>query len=364
VLGFNEKWNGFTQRIFDIQKYLISLRNNNEIVCFVDGFDCLVLGSSTELLEKYNMFNTDKVLFSADTDSFATRQIFGEANKRDANKEFGRLNAGCYVGKIKHILQLFEQMCELEQCKKESNDQILLTKYYNKCIDCVNLDHERQIFFNVKLEVNLLYWQFSILTQNSSQLNAPLQNKYYSLQNGRIVTDNGQMPVILHGNGNTNMDKIAEKLQLPASIKTDKNYYEYSVKPLVKTLKSKHPILTKTLYYFVATFHLLIAIFVNIAVFLTDSVFYLSLLILWFFGVIMSWFLVGNCCFSNIENLLNDKEVSTLKNGKEYSFILFPFIYLFGENFAYYFTTFTPLVMVLIALYKINTNGKWKKKRP
>jgi hypothetical protein len=255
-------------------------------------------------------------------------------------------------------------MCELEQCKKESNDQILLTKYYNKCIDCVNLDHERQIFFNVKLEVNLLYWQFSILTQNSSQLNAPLQNKYYSLQNGRIVTDNGQMPVILHGNGNTNMDKIAEKLQLPASIKTDKNYYEYSVKPLVKTLKSKHPILTKTLYYFVATFHLLIAIFVNIAVFLTDSVFYLSLLILWFFGVIMSWFLVGNCCFSNIENLLNDKEVSTLKNGKEYSFILFPFIYLFGENFAYYFTTFTPLVMVLIALYKINTNGKWKKKRP
>ena len=109
--------------------------------------------------------NTNKVLFVADTYSFISNEIFGEINKRDV--EHNRLNSGCYIGKVEDILNLLVNLCDLFECKMDSNDQNLLTLYYNKCVDCLNID------------LNTFYWQYLIATNSYNTIKAPLENKYY-----------------------------------------------------------------------------------------------------------------------------------------------------------------------------------------
>lgn len=116
------------------------------------------------------------------------------------------------------------------------------------------------------------------------------------------------------------MDIIVEKLGYPVSIKDNKNYHDYSIKPYIDVLRNKYPFIFNFLYYLIAFFHIILVV-LYIFVYFTDNVFLLSILIL----VI---YLVGNCCLSNVDNLLKDNK--KLENGKEYSFLLEPLMYLFG----------------------------------
>jgi hypothetical protein len=96
VLGYGKEWIGFTQKINDSKDYLKTL-DKNELVCFVDGFDSIVLGTSNELVQKYKDFKTDLVLFSASRDNFIMNIIFGKINDNDVDKEYNRLNSGLYI---------------------------------------------------------------------------------------------------------------------------------------------------------------------------------------------------------------------------------------------------------------------------
>ena len=359
VLGFNEEWKGFTQKFIDIKLYLNNIQDKNEIVCFVDGFDCIVLGSSTEMLEKYKSTNVDKILFTVDIDSFLSTQIFGKINEKDKDYKYNRINAGCYIGKVKHILELFTNLCNAFECKAESNDQELLTNYYTKCIDCLNMDYDRNIFYNIQLDLNTLYWQLLIITNNYQTYKAPLSNSYYNFKDKRLIlNDNNNKPIIIHGNGDTNMDTIVENLNLPISKKDNKNYFEYSIKPFLKKIKNDNPIITKILYYSIVCFHITFALFINCSVFFTNNIFYLTILIFIWFIIILQWVLLGNCVCSNIENALSD--IAPLENGKEPSFCLVPFIYIFGEKITYGIACTYPILIIAYILYKINTIYKNK----
>jgi hypothetical protein len=353
ILGFNTEWKGLNQKFNDIQTYLSGHSNQNEIVCFVDGFDCIVLGSSDEMLEKYKSRNTDKVLFAADTDSYISTNVYGPINKRDEGQLYNRLNTGCYIGKVKKILELLVELCIYDECSNESNDQELLTLHYNKCVDCLDLDFDRTIFYNLQLDVSVFYWQILIAFNLYSTLKAPLENKYYKLVGDRIVVNNGNYPVILHANGDTNIDLIVEKLGYPVSIKENKDYFTYTIKPSIIKVVEKNQHIAKPLYYLITFIHVLVALYAYVFVYFTDNIFYLSILILFWFLIILQWFLIGNCFLSNIENLLNNN-VETLENGKEYTFLLTPLTYFFGENFAYNFTLVYPIFVIIVALYKIN----------
>jgi hypothetical protein len=350
TLGFNQKWEGFTQRFIEIKNYLETYSNKDEIICFVDGFDCIVLGTSQEMLKKYT--NHDKILFAADSDSYFATEIFGEINKKDKNHKYNRLNAGCYIGKVKNILELLVNLCNFTECKAESNDQTLMTLYYNKCIDCLDIDHNRNLFYNLKLDINNLYWQYLIISNTYKKLKAPLENKYYKFINNRIILNNGNIPIILHGNGDTNMDLIVEKLGYPISINKNKDYYNYSIKPFINIIKNKYPLVVNLLYYLLTFTHTIFVLYTYIYVYFTNNVFNLSILVFIIHIIILHWYIVGNCCLSPIENALKDPK--QVDQGRVYSYLLEPLIFLFGENFAYNFTTFYPTIVLCIALYKIN----------
>ena len=352
VLGYNKKWEGFNQKFIEITDHLKTYENKDEIICFVDGFDCIVLGTSDEMLNKYKNTNSDKVLFAADVDSFLSTEIFDETNKKDSEHEYNHLNTGCYIGKTQNILDLLSNLCNFVECKNDASDQNLLTSYYNKCVDCLNIDFDRNIFYNLRLDLNSSYSHFLRVMNIYNTIKAPLQSKYYKFENNRIILDNGNLPIILHGNNDINMDLIVEKIGYPVSIKNNKNYYDYSIKPYIDILRNKYSFIFNFLYYSIASIHVMLYIGICVLVFLTNDVFLLSILVLTIYLITLQWFLVGNCIVSNIENLLKDSK--KLDNGKEYSFLLEPFMYLFGENFSYYFTTLFPAVLVIIALIKIN----------
>jgi hypothetical protein len=73
TLGFNEKWKGLNQKFVEIKNYLGNYSDKDEIICFVDGFDCIVLGTSHEMLEKYKKIDSNKVLFAADITPFSLK---------------------------------------------------------------------------------------------------------------------------------------------------------------------------------------------------------------------------------------------------------------------------------------------------
>jgi hypothetical protein len=51
---------------------------------------------------------SNKVLFAADINSYISTQLFGEINKKDAKYKYNRINAGCYIGKVKDILNVLK----------------------------------------------------------------------------------------------------------------------------------------------------------------------------------------------------------------------------------------------------------------
>jgi hypothetical protein len=269
TLGFNKKWQGLNQKFIEIINYLKSYNNKEEIICFVDGFDCVVLGTSQEMLIKYKNMNSNKILFAADIDSCLATMIFGEINKKDVSHKYNRLNTGCYIGKVQNILDLLTNLCNFVECKAESNDQNLLTLYYNKCIDCLNIDFDRKIFYNLQLDINNFYWQYLILTNSYNTLKAPLESNDYKFKNNRIRLNNGNLPIIMHGNGDTNMDLIVEKLGYPIALKETKNYYTYSTKPFIKLIKEKYPFILIFIYYLISLFYIFICyLFICIYIYL------------------------------------------------------------------------------------------------
>ena len=138
VLGYGEKWNGFYDRIKASVSFCKS-KQPDDIICFVDGFDSVILTSKEEILEKYKSFHTPLV-FSEDIPSNSIIMKYGQ------DKVFGkcknkRLNSGLYVGPAEYIIDFWKDMQETD------NDQAYASKKCNK-IDYVKIDEKQKLFYN------------------------------------------------------------------------------------------------------------------------------------------------------------------------------------------------------------------------
>tara|TARA_Y100000389_G_scaffold197861_1_gene233272 strand:- start:3009 stop:3311 length:303 start_codon:yes stop_codon:yes gene_type:complete len=64
VLGFGEKWTGFHDKTNAVVEFCKKVKPD-DIVCFVDGFDTLILESSDEILRRYKELDKDLVISKA-----------------------------------------------------------------------------------------------------------------------------------------------------------------------------------------------------------------------------------------------------------------------------------------------------------
>jgi len=251
ILGKNKSWEGFTQKINDMDDYLSTLEATpDEIVCFVDGFDCIVLGTSQEMLEKYRAMQTDKVVFGSEgRRNPLSVYMFGEVKEEDKHHEFRALNSGCYIGPVHKIRELLKNICAYESCQNSSNDQEITNSYYLKCVDCLKLDHEATLFYNHELTISNIYYFNPFKFNFTVGLDNP---NYEFTREGKhsrlIVKKTRQTPVIFHAVGNTNIDAIVDYLELPPGRHEEKKYFDYSIKVLTLKLVEQCPWLTNVPY--------------------------------------------------------------------------------------------------------------------
>ena len=143
VLGFGEKWNGYT----DKYKAILNFINNNnlnddDIIVSIDGFDSLINKDVTNIYNDFLKYDT-KILLSRDFDAFGNKYfgynkfIFGKCNNVTAN-------AGLYMGFVKY-LKVFLNNTLKYKCK---NDQLIMNKLCHNS-NFIKIDDKEIIFQNL-----------------------------------------------------------------------------------------------------------------------------------------------------------------------------------------------------------------------
>ena len=111
----------------------------DDIICFVDGFDSVVLSLKEEILENYKLFNIPLVFSQGSHPStFFTKYLQDKLYGKCKDK---RLNSGLYIGTAESIIDFWKDMKETE------DDQAYATLTCRK-INYMKIDEEHKIFYN------------------------------------------------------------------------------------------------------------------------------------------------------------------------------------------------------------------------
>lgn len=176
VLGWNQEWKGFIMRYNLMKDYLNDLPND-EIVCFIDSYDVIMLQPLYELEKKFVLMNAN-IVVAHDTGVFH-RFIFGSCGKI-------RINAGTYIGYVHSLKEMISRICIDNDCfDKILDDQKILTKYCNKYR--LYIDTQSVLFFTKKY------------------------NTSCKVVNKQLVYNN-TYPCVLHGPGYGDLDDILKQL--------------------------------------------------------------------------------------------------------------------------------------------------------
>ena len=242
VLGQGDKWYGLLQKLVSLKNYL-SENQSNEVICFVDAYDVIFLDNPKKLEQWFLKQDSNKVYFSATRDNFTTRQVFSKIASQDRNKIFNRLNSGCFIGFRDVIYNL---LCDLDKeydfSNLQQNDQEIVSKYYSsKKFSNITLDCSSEVFYNLEWNsnpINALYFFSDKVT-----IKQPLKSIHYKFNNNKLfVKKSRTYPIVLHGNGNANLDSFTQALELPSKNEENRNYYGYSTTTYFNQIKYKFTI--------------------------------------------------------------------------------------------------------------------------
>lgn len=134
VLGFGKTWNGFHDKVNAVIEFCESVEPD-DIVCFVDGFDSMILGSDQEILAAYKalgqelVFSKEKTILDSKADMYVFKKNFSECIEN-------RLNSGLYIGRAQSIAEFWRDM------KPSQDDQ----RY--ACAKGPYVDLENKLFYN------------------------------------------------------------------------------------------------------------------------------------------------------------------------------------------------------------------------
>lgn len=144
-------WRGFIDKIYlGIEAYKDI--PDNEIICFIDGYDTIVNSGIDDIIEKFKWYKTDLV-FGAEMNCFPERYR-NEMDKITCHlTKYKYLNSGGYIG-YKHAIMdvlLWKSLDEICEIIKDGGDQSYFMLYYIKNPDKIKLDNRQKIFQNMYL---------------------------------------------------------------------------------------------------------------------------------------------------------------------------------------------------------------------
>jgi len=243
VLGLRQNWNGFIWKYTLVMEALKEIPNE-QIVCFVDAFDVILLGGIDEIIEKFKATGKEIIYahenFCHSKESLicknALSSIFGDYKTCLSNGK-GLPNSGTYIGYARMMKDLLPKLLEISRRDNISDDQVVLAKYFCQNDDKrIGVDTEFSLFYCAVPE-NLDSAMVKSLFKINFHDELPLTTKYYYWDNTRsrlVIRDSGNSPCILHLNGNLNGNAFVRMLSLPQYIPR-KSAYPQDYKMIMKS---------------------------------------------------------------------------------------------------------------------------------
>ena len=178
VLGYGEKWQGFNHKFQLMITYLKQLPQD-DIVCFVDGYDVLCVRNLDELKHDFiaaTKKHKCKIIVAQDKHTnyffdFIHPFIFGTCKDL-------YLNSGTYIGYVRDLLDIITTIYK-KNPDKSKDDQKLLTEYCKKNEHQFYIDEKNEYFFT----------QVTFLSEIDD---------YITVKNKDVVIVNNMMPFFIH----------------------------------------------------------------------------------------------------------------------------------------------------------------------
>lgn len=139
VLGWGDKWTGFSDKFKAVYNYTKDLPEN-DIVLFLDGFDVWVNSDLNRAVNTFFKLNK-KIIFSKEqskTGHYLSKRVFGECRPELV------LNTGMYMGYAKYLNILLKEALE-KKCKDDQRIMNGLCKRYS----FIDIDKEGILFKNI-----------------------------------------------------------------------------------------------------------------------------------------------------------------------------------------------------------------------
>jgi hypothetical protein len=219
TLGWNQAWKGFTWRLHLMKDFLATLPRD-EVICFVDGYDVLLLRNVDELETAFKYFaGTHGVQMVVGCENSPLLQrtlgtyIFKKCNDR-------LLNAGTYIGYAGHILRMLTDIIKQSRTHGD-DDQVILTQYCRANPQSIYIDCDGHFFLTI-----------------SRPFGSFLTDTVYVNKNKEVV-HNGVKPFIAHGNGSTDMNDLIKLLGYTMTREQEDTMRQFLKRERIK----------KTLYY-------------------------------------------------------------------------------------------------------------------
>ena len=225
ILGWGEKWQGYSWKFTLMLNYLEKL-NPEELVCFVDAYDVLLLRPLDDMqtyYENINKISDKKIIVGID---LFDSKLFKEMNDIFFSTcENSNINSGVYIGKCKDLLKIITHLKNINN----NDDQVMLVDY------CIN--HSDVFYIDTNSEL-ILNFNNTDEIRNNSNIEIEEDNNFsLRYKNAR--------PFFVHGPGNTEMFELLKKLH-------------YDITPTqVEQIKSKAKKIyfNKSIYYAKEMFH-------------------------------------------------------------------------------------------------------------
>ena len=206
TLGWGEKWKGFGWKFQLMRDYLNSLKSD-ELICFIDGYDVIVLQSPDTIESNYReITNGDKSSVVISTEVSADQIVNYWATFFSYKCKGYLVNTGTYIGYSSVLIEIFNDMCTIFECKSDSDDQILLQKYCIQNEDKFVIDNDMKIFLVVPLLTDKL---------TSGKHDIEIKDKTLHYKKSR--------PCILHAPAYTDIDDIIVGLGYDGTIFQGRN---------------------------------------------------------------------------------------------------------------------------------------------
>jgi hypothetical protein len=196
ILGWGQKWTGYSFKLKVMKEYLTNIKDN-EIVCFIDSFDVILLRPLDELENifiTYSKLTGMKVIVGCDKPpSFIVKGI--------ESIQFGTchgllLNSGTYIGYAKEIREMLDHI----YIKPNVDDQMMMVQYVQKYPHSIHIDTSSIFFLTINNPTGNFLYNQDIISIKEDKL-------YYR----------GIRPFFAHGNGNTNMIDLIKQLNYRVS---------------------------------------------------------------------------------------------------------------------------------------------------